>query len=207
MEQACKSINGRAPLRKEEGIDYEIDTEDELEEEEAEDINEEEEEEEEEGDEAASFMVPDGYLSADEHSDRERDNFVSNYSQGYSGNNKPQISLLDSSSALLPLYAITSFEPECLYPLKVNNKKDLVNEQDKIRSCLEHDLHAIQYFLSILHGSYQSKPDIINQFVTKYPASSKNLANKKLQEFSKKIKFDSEKRVTIEYSFLATIHC
>ena len=79
VEQACKNINGRAPLRKEEGIDYEIDTEDQLEEEEAEDLNgEEEEDEEDEGDEAGSFMVPDGYLSGDEQSEKD-----SNYIKFY----------------------------------------------------------------------------------------------------------------------------
>jgi hypothetical protein len=66
-------------LRKEEGIDYEIDTEDQLEEEEAEDLNgEEEEDEEDEGDEAGSFMVPDGYLSGDEQSEKD-----SNYIKFY----------------------------------------------------------------------------------------------------------------------------
>lgn len=52
-------------------IDYDIETEDELEEEQAEDLeNDEEEEEVEDIEEEESFLVPDGYLSEDEASNK-----------------------------------------------------------------------------------------------------------------------------------------
>ena len=72
IDHACKHISARHPFRKEDNIDYDIDTEDQLEEELAEDLNEDdkEEEQEEEEEDNQSFLVPDGYLSADEQSEK-----------------------------------------------------------------------------------------------------------------------------------------
>lgn len=77
-------------------------------------------------------------------------------------------------------YEAVNLSPENSLPLKLNNKTDLVSQQDRLRNSLEHDPNAIAHFLLILHGSYISKPEIIQLFVNKYPNSSKNLANKKL---------------------------
>jgi hypothetical protein len=194
--KASKIISGRNPFLKDETvIDYDMDSEEEFEEENGEDISQDSRKEGSDDDEDMGegedddFIVPDGYLSQSEKNDDdeevgmevddENNARVKSYAQikkeerKISTVMKPVISLINNQNCKeFDLFKIFAFKSYIEFPLIVNDR-DLCEKSEEEEKKERMDPNAINNKIKELvlavHGSYDTRTKIIDEFSEKHP--------------------------------------
>lgn len=207
-------INGRNPFLKDENvIDYDMDSEEEFEEEHGEDImsdkNEEDEEDVGEDDEEGSFIVPDGYLSQSEKNGGDvemadpNDKFICDieYNQIKRERQintiiKPAIMTISNiSQAEFQSYKIFAARSFISFPIVIK-AKEFDEKSDEEEKKEKYDPNAINLklkeLISMLHGSYESKEKIIDDFNSQNPEWTKASIERKIKEISSKEKHEDQ---------------
>jgi hypothetical protein len=180
-------INGRNPLLKDENvIDYDMDSEEEFEEEHGEDIMSDKEDEDDdmgEDDEEEGFIVPDGYLSNSEKNDddldlnegdpKAQDGLKSKRKRKLDTVIEPTVTMFSSTNnSDLEDYKIFTFKPVIMFPLEIRDKDfdDKSDEDDKKDRMDPNAINnKIKEFIMMVHGSYETKCKIIDDFSTQHP--------------------------------------
>lgn len=197
--KSSKLITGRNPFRKDEEIlDYDMDSEEEYEELNGEDINSEntneEEDEEMDEDETPGWIVPDGYLSEEEkklgQEDEDNEEAAKARTAGAArprlyetGSLKPKILLQQELSEELLQYTISLLPGRKFsrFPLKIMSIEE-EEEENKNEHVLE-EKYLKELVLKV-HGSYDLKPKLIDEFVAEFPEIKKISVERKLKEIS-----------------------
>ena len=180
ISEECAQIKPRSPFSKESHIDYEADTEDDLEEQDAEELGNNEEDpnsrqgdidEEDDDDDQDNEDDQDSFISRPSlrnHKPTQQDSFSLNPLNPAQSNKSFILTQLQHHSLLnnyFSQYHLYSFNQQP--PLQITNKHN-IQQYDHQKSSLDHDLQALKFFITILHGSYASKPEIINIFKQRY---------------------------------------
>ena len=213
--KTSRVINGRNPFKKDENIiDYDMDSEEEFEEEHGDDINSDNNKEEDEEDmsdegEEGSFIVPDGYLSQSEKNWGEAEANANNeeymcdmeYNQIKKERQintvmKPIVmTFANSNKSDYSSYKIFATRSYISFPIIIKAKEfDGKSEEEEKKE--KYDPNAINLklkeLISMLHGSYESKEKIIDDFNTQNPEWTKASIERKIKEISSKEKHEDQ---------------
>lgn len=186
-----------------------MDSEEEFEEEHGEDILSDKEDEEDdmgEDDEEEGFIVPDGYLSLSEKNDDDMEcaEEDSKAQEGLKNKRRRKLDTIieptvtmfsvDNRSALED-FKIFEFKPAVKFPFEIN-AKDFDDKSDDDDKKDRMDPNAItkkiKEFILMVHGSYESKSKIIEDFANQHPECSKASLERKIREIASKDKVESQ---------------
>ncbi|CAI2374825.1 unnamed protein product [Moneuplotes crassus] len=203
-------ITPRNPFKMDEAlIDYDMDSEDEFEEENGEDINSDKEDDDEdmgEDDEEDGWIVPDGYLSRSEKNDDdlELDKDPKENRIGYTEVKKerkfdsviqPVINVYQGSG--FEEFKIISANPQILFPLVISAKDfDQVDDEDDKKDSADPNAikKKMKEFILMVHGSYEAKFKLIEEFAKENPECSKASIERTIREVSSKEKEFSQSK-------------
>lgn len=206
-------IRGRNPFAKDENlIDYDMDSEEEFEEENGEDIMSEKDDDEDdagEGESEDDFIVPDGYLSKSEKDQDEDVEMTDNHQivtkVGYKEIKKERkintiiqatVTIASASTMKsLAQYKIFAAKPHIKLPLVINAKDfDNISEEEDKKERMDPNAinKKMKEFILMVHGSYEAKGKIIDDFSAQHPECSKASIERKIREIAVKEKEESQ---------------
>ena len=200
-------IRGRNPFAKdEEQIDYDMDSEEEFEEENGEDIMSERDEDDDEmgeDDDEEGFIVPDGYLSQSEKNDedeynmRQQGNEIKKERQINTIMQPTVLTLTQSTARDMEQFRVFNAKPYLKFPLVISlGGFDAKSEEEDRKERMDPNAinSKLKEFVLMVHGSYESKSKIIEDFAVLHPECSKASIERKIREAASKEKEETQSK-------------
>lgn len=199
-------INPRNPFKKDEAvIDYDMDSEEEFEEENGEDINSDKEDDEDDlidEEDNEGFIVPDGYLSQSEKGEGDEED-AKGESYGQMKRTRQINTIMQPTVCIfsqetkesMEQFKIFEAKPYISFPLQISAKDfdDKSDEDDKKDRMDPNAINnKIKEFVEMVHGSYEAKFKLIEDFAQAHPECSKASVERKLREIASKEKEHSQ---------------